>query len=153
MNDSPNDYCLGFVFASDCVALIHKARPEWMKGKYNGIGGKLKSAFHPPFGWEVEASGLAMAREWEEETGTTPPEFEYYASLSFKASGAYVYCFRASLPIKTHLRGADGEPVRWFNVHEVLSQQRDYPPLVPDTRMLLSIATLLPRGSFVDIRQ
>jgi 8-oxo-dGTP diphosphatase len=35
-------YVLGFMFSSDHseVALIRKRKPEWQRGKLNGIGGK-----------------------------------------------------------------------------------------------------------------
>lgn len=55
-------YVCGFMFSSDCsrVLLIEKNRPNFQKGKLNGIGGK------------IEASDLtivdAMIREFREET-------------------------------------------------------------------------------------
>ncbi len=48
------------------VLLISKLKPNWQKGKINGIGGKIE------FG---ESAKQAMAREFEEETGIqTKPE-------------------------------------------------------------------------------
>lgn len=57
-----NDYVVGYAFSPDGtqVALIEKLRPEWQAGKYNGIGGKIKSG---------ELAMHAMAREFGEETG------------------------------------------------------------------------------------
>lgn len=55
-------YSLGFLFTGDLsqVALIQKVAPEWQKGLWNGIGGKI----------EVGESPLeAMNREFVEETG------------------------------------------------------------------------------------
>lgn len=53
-------YVLGFAFTPDLenVLLIKKNRPEWQKGKYNGLGGKLKH-FETPL--------QAMVREFKEE--------------------------------------------------------------------------------------
>lgn len=55
-------YCLGFCFSFDDkeVALIRKAKPDWQKGKLNGVGGFVE---------EGETPYLAMIREFEEETG------------------------------------------------------------------------------------
>lgn len=55
------DYVLGFAFDQyDAVALIRKARPDWQKGRWNGIGGKREPGEDGP---------TAMAREFREETG------------------------------------------------------------------------------------
>jgi 8-oxo-dGTP diphosphatase len=70
-------YVVGFMFSQDrrFVALIRKARPEWQKGKLNGIGGKLE---------EGETGWTAMAREFQEETGckTKGSDWHYYAVMS-----------------------------------------------------------------------
>lgn len=42
------------------VALIRKLKPDWQKGKLNGIGGKIEM---------MEPSDFAMIREFNEETG------------------------------------------------------------------------------------
>jgi 8-oxo-dGTP pyrophosphatase MutT (NUDIX family) len=54
-------YTLGFCFDQECkvVALIKKARPDWMRGKLNGIGGKVEAG-------EDHLSG--HVREFGEET-------------------------------------------------------------------------------------
>lgn len=56
-------YCLGFMFDSSFtrVALIRKNKPEWQKGKLNGIGGHI----------EEESPVDAMCREFMEETTYT----------------------------------------------------------------------------------
>lgn len=53
-------YVAGFVFSPDsqAVALIRKNKPEWQKGKLNGIGGKIE---------EGEDPLAAMVREFHEE--------------------------------------------------------------------------------------
>ncbi|HKZ40549.1 MAG TPA: NUDIX domain-containing protein [Candidatus Hodarchaeales archaeon] len=55
-------YVCGFLFdmAFKHVALINKVRPDWQKGKLNGIGGKVEPR---------ESLDAAMAREFEEEAG------------------------------------------------------------------------------------
>jgi len=57
------NYVLGFVFdIKRCgyVLLIQKDKPDWQKGKWNGIGGKRE---------EGEGVKDAMSRECQEETG------------------------------------------------------------------------------------
>lgn len=60
------NYVCGFLFHPDreAVVLIEKQKPEWQKGKLNGVGGKMET-------WESPAS--AMAREFKEEAGAMVP--------------------------------------------------------------------------------
>jgi 8-oxo-dGTP diphosphatase len=56
-------YVLGFAFDKDRrLALIKKQRPDWQKGRWNGIGGHIE---------ENETSRGAMSREFFEETGVS----------------------------------------------------------------------------------
>jgi 8-oxo-dGTP diphosphatase len=57
-------YSLGFVFSRDKkdVLMINKKRPDWQKGKLNGIGGKVIIE-------ERENYLICMKRECFEETG------------------------------------------------------------------------------------
>lgn len=69
-------YCLGFAFdTSGNVALIRKNRPDWMKGKLNGVGGKANDG---------ETCCQAMVREFQEETGviTSPFMWKRFASIT-----------------------------------------------------------------------
>jgi 8-oxo-dGTP diphosphatase len=52
----------------DHVVLIRKNHPEWQKGKFNGIGGKIADG---------ERSISAMAREFREETGVQTYEADW----------------------------------------------------------------------------
>jgi 8-oxo-dGTP diphosphatase len=53
-------YVAGFMFSPDLenVVLIEKQKPDWQKGKYNAVGGKIE---------EGESPIQAMVREFEEE--------------------------------------------------------------------------------------
>lgn len=55
-------YVVGFMFSDNLkvVALIRKQKPEWQKGKLNGVGGKVEPG---------EDSMSAMRREFVEEAG------------------------------------------------------------------------------------
>lgn len=59
-------YVLGFLFDPGLrqVVMILKNKPEWMKGRWNGVGGHIE---------EGEKAGAAMMREFAEETGVTIP--------------------------------------------------------------------------------
>ena len=56
------DYVLGLQFNHErhMVLLLEKRRPEWQRGQYNGVGGKIEPG---------ETALEAMCREWHEETG------------------------------------------------------------------------------------
>src|SRR5258708_1652176 len=81
-------YVLGFMFSEDknCVALIKKTKPEWQKGRLNGIGGKVE---------KDEYASSAMVREFREETGmiTREHEWEYFSLMT--NSQFIVYCYVA----------------------------------------------------------
>jgi 8-oxo-dGTP diphosphatase len=54
-------YVLGFAFDDvGRVVLMRKNRPEWQKGRWNGVGGLIEGG---------ETPQVAMAREFKEETG------------------------------------------------------------------------------------
>lgn len=55
-------FVCGFLFSPDRarVLLIRKRRPDWQKGKLNGVGGKIERG---------ESPARAMRREFREEAG------------------------------------------------------------------------------------
>ncbi len=67
-------YVVGFLFDDHAktVLLIEKQRPEWQKGKLNGVGGKIEGE---------ESPRMAMTREFEEETGVEQANWQHFASL------------------------------------------------------------------------
>lgn len=79
-------YVLGFMFSEsrEHVILIRKNRPEWQKGKLNGVGGKIEQD-EPPI--------AAMIREFKEETGARWPKWRHFASMT--NSQFIVYCYAA----------------------------------------------------------
>lgn len=97
------EYVLGFAFTVDKskVVLIEKQKPDWQKGKFNGVGGKIdqwveetKSTFR-----HIETSYEAMIREFKEETSVTVTNWQHFATMTFNndimGGGAKVHCFRA----------------------------------------------------------
>lgn len=75
---------LAFIFDSSLqkVLLIHKNRPEWQKGKLNGIGGKLNPK---------ERKEAGITREVHEETNLVISKWKYIGSLQNDKD--LVYCF------------------------------------------------------------
>lgn len=69
------DYVCGFLFNNNKnrIILIEKKRPDWQKGKLNGVGGHIEAR---------ETTFGAMVREFEEETGVKLHEWIAFAVLS-----------------------------------------------------------------------
>lgn len=67
-------YVLGFMFneKGTDVLLIEKLKPDWQKGKFNGIGGKME---------EGEWGSSAITREFEEETGIEHDDWNYVVTM------------------------------------------------------------------------
>jgi 8-oxo-dGTP diphosphatase len=99
------NYVLGFGLSKDKskIVLIKKERPDWQKGKYNGIGGK------------VELTDISiydsMYREFFEETDVLidKDDWMYFAKIhndncdpNINSNEGYnVYCFKTYIYI-TH---------------------------------------------------
>lgn len=78
-------FVLGFVFnkSQDAVLLVEKKRPDWQKGFYNGIGGKIKLDETP-----LEA----MNREAIEEVANI---YKFEHVITFVCPGGTVFVFKA----------------------------------------------------------
>ncbi len=78
-------FVLGLVFnqAKNRVLLIEKRRPEWMAGKWNGIGGHIE---------ENETPLQAMTAEAKEECGFN---YSFEHKITFVCPGGTVYVFAA----------------------------------------------------------
>lgn len=84
-------YVCGFLFSPDAtkVVLIRKNKPEWQRGKFNGVGGAIESQ---------ETPKCAMVREFREETGagTTQEFWDHFLTMVYP--DAVVYFFRGVDP-------------------------------------------------------
>lgn len=107
------EYVCGFMFQSHfgTVVLIRKNKPEWQKGKLNGVGGKIEPGEQPI---------QAMVREFEEETGfrTEVDEWSYLRAERF-VNGVVVHFFYA-VNDGAHVESKTDEEVRRYNVAECL---------------------------------
>lgn len=87
-------YTVGFAFFAhpneqvQCL-LIRKNRPDWQKGKLNGVGGKIK---------EAESSMDCMIREFKEETDvdTTKDDWKFVQRESGEGYQLDIYAIRLS---------------------------------------------------------
>lgn len=77
-------YVCGFYFANDEVLLINKLKPDWQKGKLNGVGGKVE---------KDESSIDAMIREFKEETGGVTNQSRWKLFVRFWYQGGCVSFF------------------------------------------------------------
>jgi len=70
-------YVVGFAHDGTRMAFIRKNKPEWQKGRLNGIGGKVEPG---------ETYKDAMVREFEEETGTRIDSWTRICTIVFDES-------------------------------------------------------------------
>lgn len=106
-------YTCGFYFTEDYkyVLLIEKARPDWQKGKYNGVGGHVEHG---------ELPYDAQVREFKEETG-----FEKYidweSTHSLVSDDAHIFFYKTTGPkfdVDAFFPGGDEKP-RWIPVSAI----------------------------------
>lgn len=80
------EYVAGFAFTTDGhVALIRKNKPDFQRGKWNGIGGKIEDG---------ETPHQAMVREFREETGVVIEDWSEFCIL--EGEDWYVRFFTAT---------------------------------------------------------
>jgi len=85
-------YVAGFMFSENGeeVALILKAKPEWQRGKLNGIGGKIETGELP-----IEA----MVREFQEETGYKTDQIQWWPFATLGGADWTVHFFTTRGPV------------------------------------------------------
>lgn len=103
-------YVLGFAFNRELnrVVLIRKNRPDWMRGRLNGVGGKIEKSDYNKY--------RAMQREFREECGVDT-QYWYPFALFEGSDGFYsVDCFYSILPDFAGVKTMTDEQVE---IHEV----------------------------------
>lgn len=109
MSTKPVEYVCAFAFDEERknVALVRKARPDWQRGRWNGIGGKVEPH---------ETAGLAVRREFREETGLDISGWRHFATLTATPTGQVIHFFEVTTPALHMVRTATDEKIK---VHEV----------------------------------
>jgi 8-oxo-dGTP diphosphatase len=125
-------YVAGFLFdpKGELVLLIEKKRPEWMAGKWNGVGGRIGAG---------ETPLQAMARKGEEETGLSPEthlfKWEHFATLNGR--DFEVEFFSAFSDVMQFAMKKTDEVVRTFYVANLAYTPS---PLVSNLPVLIALA-------------
>lgn len=110
MKKKPSNYACGFAFRGEEVLLIKKKRPVQQEGKLNGIGGHIE---------KDESPGLAMIREFGEETGiyTQLGDWQLFAILDCSAyKQGNVYFFGGHFEELNFIQKTE-EKVGLYNMH------------------------------------
>jgi 8-oxo-dGTP diphosphatase len=115
------EYVLGFAFDNkeENIVVIEKLRPEWQKGLYNGIGGKIETS--------DSSNYTAMCREFREETGviTLPSMWYQFSTLIFEddilGGIAKVYCFKMFTDDIFRCKTTEDENIRIVSIKEIVN--------------------------------
>ncbi len=114
------EYVLGFAFSKDKnhVVLIEKLRPDWQKGCFNGVGGKIEPTDKKPI--------YAMIREFKEETGVDTNITHWgqsFAQMVFDTDimggTAIVHCYRLSNDLIFGCKTIEDEQIHILSVNGV----------------------------------
>jgi 8-oxo-dGTP diphosphatase len=130
-------YCVGFMFSPerDRVVLLQKAKPAWMAGKLNGVGGKVEQG---------ETPYEAMVREFREETGVQHDDWRYAGRL--ESLDSEIHIFLTFSDKVDSVKTTTAEPVDTYDVrlitHGVVS-------VIPNLRWI--IPYLLDRDESVSV--
>lgn len=130
------EYVLGFCFELEGgtmdepqVVLIRKLRPNWQKGKLNGIGGQIEPG---------ENALDAMRREWREETGEVRERWELFLVFADAHTDVVVHCFRNFTLQSSKAKTVTDEPV----VRVSVDRLPEY--AVPNLHWLIPMALCIP---------
>lgn len=135
-------YVAGLMFneARDRVALVLKNRPDWQRGKFNAIGGKIESTDHGPF--------TAMEREFKEETGVLYDGWTPFVRL-FRQNEYEVFFFLAFTDKMYDVTTVEDEPVFHYSVEDAVN----YLNVLPNLKWMIPMALdpCVGKGRFIEI--
>ncbi|MBX7047244.1 MAG: hypothetical protein K1X86_15550 [Ignavibacteria bacterium] len=134
MSKKFTNYVLGFMFGrgAETVLLIRKNHPEFMKNKFNGIGGEI--AFD-------ESELEAMVRTCSKETGIETSENDWEQFATLQSRDYKVSCFVSFNNQLTEKfpEGCSYVKEEFIKVAEV-SQALTFPDLLEDLKWLIPFA-------------
>lgn len=112
------NYSLGFVLSEEksLVILILKEKPDWQRGKFNGIGGKIEKG---------ETALVGFIREFHEEAGVLLPKekVDKFCEMHFK--DCIVHVFRVFDYGAFHLtKTMTNEAIYHLEVDKILGTER-----------------------------
>ena len=118
-------YVLGFAFdlALDQLVLIEKARPDWQRGRFNGVGGAIEAEEDP-----IDA----MVREFREETG-----IEIYSWMLLGTLTGHLWDCRTYVAFDDrmkHCRTTTDERIEFFHPQDLPAN------VIPNLRWLVPAA-------------
>lgn len=133
-------YVVGFLFDSKMrgVVLIQKTKPDWQKGKLNGVGGKVE---------EGETFLDAMVREFREEAGMEITDWEPFCRLTFPA-GEVQFFYTTRHITEIEIESKTEEEVSLYSVDELMHWHS--PDVIPNVRWLLQMARSFSYGEGCD---
>jgi len=122
-------YVCGFLFDKyrNSVVVIQKNRPEWQKGLFNGVGGKIEYG---------ETPLQAMYREFKEEAGLKIDdwiEFCVYENLN----GETIHFFYSVVIDEVHVYSVTDEIISLMSIEMLFNK---YYPVISSLRWLIPMA-------------
>lgn len=131
------DYVAGFLFSENLknVALIHKQKPAWQRGKLNAIGGKIQSG---------ESADDAMRREFREETGLDIADWKRFCVLRGDSESDWRVYFYFAVGDVNKVQSMESEIVRNFVVNSILCNYQI--SIIPNLRFLIPMALSFAKG-------
>lgn len=108
-------YTAGFLFYGNNVLLVEKNHPDWQKGLFNAIGGKVDAN---------ETPMDSMVREFKEEVGFDGLKWDLFCIETGADYMVYFYkCFADRIPDAIPPTNDCGERLQWFNSDGTLYKQ------------------------------
>lgn len=122
-------YVAGFAFdeTRNTVALVKKKTPDWQRGFFNGIGGKVEPG---------ESPAEAMVREFHEETGVFTECSEWEHSVTLIGPSWEVVFFRSFTSNVMAVRTMETEEIHLVSVDQMMKGEI---PVVPNLRWLVAL--------------
>lgn len=139
-------YVVGFMFdtSGNSVVLIKKNKPAYMKGKLNGVGGKVEPG---------ENSHQAMVREFEEETGVRTRLHDWHLYSTLVGENHFIDIFYAMDTKYTfQARTVEEEEVDVYYVKDVMKRagfynaDSDLVETMPNIKWMIPMALSMRRG-------
>lgn len=128
MTEELGRYVVGFMFSNGHVLLVQKTKPDWQRGYWNGVGGRVELG---------ETPLDAVAREFQEETLIDTSPGEWRGICQERGPGCLVHFYAARRIVAPPVGRANdmGEPLMWRRVDDLPAVQ-----VVGNLRWLIPMA-------------